>query len=94
MAAGIRERAQLAFAVSQNDDGDTDKGEGEIVAWVRNLIDRADEVPRLFPDAFDLPAVELGRCIAPGRHRLGLEQRSADGLVMLGIEQIGLREHL
>ena len=34
MAAGIRERAQLAFAVSQDDDGDTDKGEGEIVARV------------------------------------------------------------
>jgi hypothetical protein len=94
MATGIRECAQPAFAVSQNDDGDTDKGEGEIVARVGNLVDRADEVPRLFPDAFDLPAVELGRGIAPGRHRLGLEQRSADGFVMRGIERIGLREHL
>src|SRR5262252_2928281 len=63
--AGIGEGADAVFAIAQNDERHTSKGQGEIIAGLPQPVCGADEVPNLVPDALHLAMVERWRGVAP-----------------------------
>ena len=94
MPASVGEGTNSAVLVTQNDQGNADERQREVITRLGDLIDRAGKIPDLLPDTFDLALIEIRRRIAPRRHSLRLKQGLANTGIMPWIEHIGLRDHL
>jgi len=88
VAARIDERADLAVVVAHDDQRHADEIDRVIVAGVRDVVDASDEVPHLHEDGVDLALEERVARVALRRQRLGLQERTADGVIRAWIEEV------